>query len=74
VLPEYQFSPKVKRGLCEEKPMQSKSIIWIGVFIGSTIGSLIPGLWGDDMFSYSSVLLGGIGALVGLWIGFKMST
>jgi uncharacterized membrane protein YeaQ/YmgE (transglycosylase-associated protein family) len=54
--------------------MQSKSLIWIGVFIGSTIGSSIPGLWGDDMFSYSSVLLGGIGALVGLWIGFKMST
>jgi hypothetical protein len=53
--------------------MQSKSLIWIGVFIGSTIGCLIPGLWGDDMFSYSSVLLGGIGALVGLWIGFKMS-
>ncbi len=54
--------------------MQSRSIIWMGVFIGSTIGSLIPGLWGDGMFSYSSVLLDGAGALVGLWIGFKMST
>jgi uncharacterized membrane protein YeaQ/YmgE (transglycosylase-associated protein family) len=54
--------------------MQSRSFIWMGAFIGSTIGSLIPGLWGDGMFSYSSVLLGGIGALVGLWIGFKMST
>jgi hypothetical protein len=54
--------------------MQSRSFIWIGVFIGSTIGSLIPGLWGDGVFSYSSVLLGGAGALVGLWIGFKIST
>jgi dipeptide/tripeptide permease len=57
--------------------MQSRSFIWIGVFIGSTIGSLIPGLWGDGVFSYSSVLLRGVGALVGLWIGligFKMST
>ena len=61
-------------GLCEEGAMQPRSFIWIGVFIGSTIGSLIPGLWGDDMFSYSSVLLGGAGALMGLWIGFKMST
>jgi hypothetical protein len=49
--------------------MQSRSSIWMGVFIGSTIGSLIPGLWGDGVFSYSSVLLVG-----GLWIGFKMST
>jgi len=54
--------------------MQSRSFIWIGVFIGSTIGSLIPGLWGDGMFSYSSVLLSGAGALVGLWIGFKMAS
>jgi hypothetical protein len=54
--------------------MQSRSFIWIGVFIGSTIGSLIPGLWGDGVFSYSSVLLGGTGALVELWIRFKMST
>ncbi len=53
--------------------MQSRSFIWIGVFVGSTIGSLIPELWGDGMFSYSSVLLSGVGALVGLWIGFKMS-
>jgi len=54
--------------------MQSRAFIWIGVFIGSTIGSLIPGLWGGGVFSYSSVLLGGAGALVGFWIGFKMST
>jgi hypothetical protein len=53
--------------------MQSRSFIWTGIFIGSTIGSLIPGLWGDGVFSYSSVLLSGAGALVGLWIGFKMS-
>jgi hypothetical protein len=58
----------------KEGPMKSKSFIWIGVFIGSTIGSLIPALWGDDMLSYSSVLFSGAGALVGLWIGFKMST
>jgi len=57
-----------------EEAMQSRSFIWIGVFIGSTIGSLIPGLWGDGVFSYSSVLLGGTGALVELWIRFKMST
>jgi hypothetical protein len=46
--------------------------IWLGIFIGSTIGGLIPELWDASMFSYASVLFGGIGALAGLWIGLKL--
>jgi hypothetical protein len=52
-------------------PMRSS--IWIGILIGSTIGGMIPLVWGDDMLSYSSVLLGGAGAFAGLWVGYKMS-
>ena len=33
------------------------SSIWIGIFVGSTIGGLIPEIWGGDMLSYSGVLL-----------------
>jgi predicted MFS family arabinose efflux permease len=51
-----------------------KSRIWTGILIGSTIGGLIPSLWGDGMFTYTGVLLSGAGAFVGLWIGYKMST
>jgi predicted MFS family arabinose efflux permease len=47
--------------------------IWIGILIGSTIGGFIPDLWGAGLFSYSSVLLGGIGAFVGLLIGYKLA-
>jgi predicted MFS family arabinose efflux permease len=47
--------------------------IWIGIFIGSTIGGLIPELWGGDMMSYSGVLLSGLGAFVGLWLGSRAS-
>jgi hypothetical protein len=50
-----------------------RSSIWIGIFIGSTIGGMVPGLWGDGMFSYSSVILSGVGAFVGLWAGYKIS-
>jgi hypothetical protein len=50
-----------------------RSSIWTGILIGSTIGGLIPLLWGDDTLSYSSVLLGGAGAFAGLWVAFKMS-
>lgn len=52
--------------------MRSNSSVWIGIFIGSTIGALIPKLWGGDLLSYSSVLLSGVGGLVGLWVGFRM--
>ncbi len=53
--------------------MRPNSLIWIATLAGSMIGSLVPGLWGDGVLSYASVLLGGVGALAGLWIGFKMS-
>ena len=45
--------------------------IWIGIFIGSMIGGLLPELWGDSTFSYMSVLLSGVGAVLGLWIGAR---
>jgi uncharacterized membrane protein YeaQ/YmgE (transglycosylase-associated protein family) len=47
--------------------------IWLGVLIGSAIGGFIPDLWGVGLFSYSSVLLSGIGAFVGLWLAIRMS-
>ena len=47
--------------------------IWIGILIGSTIGGFIPDLWGAGLFSYSSVLLSGFGAVVGLLIGYKLA-
>jgi hypothetical protein len=58
--------------LAERFIMRSRGFIWFAVLIGSTIGSLIPELWGADMFSYSSVLLGGVGGFVGLWLGYVL--
>ena len=52
--------------------MPSRLLIWVSIIIGSTIGGIIPELWGAGMFSYASLLLSGIGALVGLWIAFKI--
>jgi hypothetical protein len=40
------------------------------MFIGSSIGSLVPYLWGGDLFSYS--LWGAIGGFAGIWAGFKL--
>ncbi len=53
--------------------MNAKQLIWIGVFVGSTVGSYIPSLWGADLFSFSSILFGTLGAFVGIWLGYKLS-
>jgi hypothetical protein len=47
--------------------------IWIGILVGSTIGGFIPAFWGADLLSYSSILLSGLGALVGLFIAYKLA-
>jgi len=53
--------------------MSSKSLIWIGLFLGSAIGSYIPTILGANIFSISSIIFGGIGGIFGVWIGFKLS-
>ena len=53
--------------------MNPKSLIWIGVFVGGTVGGYIPALWGDNFLSFSSVILSTIGGLVGIWAGWKLS-
>jgi uncharacterized membrane protein YeaQ/YmgE (transglycosylase-associated protein family) len=53
--------------------MNSKSIIWMGMIVGSAVGSFIPSLWGAGLLSFSSIIFSGIGGIIGIWIGFKMS-
>ena len=54
-------------------PADMGSAVWIGIFVGSTIGGFVPELWGGDMISYSGVLLSGVGAFMGLWLGSRAS-
>lgn len=53
--------------------MNSKALIWIGMFVGSAVGGFIPSLWGDNFLSMSSVILTAVFGLIGIWIGFKLS-
>lgn len=50
----------------------SKKLIWIGLFVGSLTGSYIPVLWGDGVFSMSSIVLSGVGGIVGIVVGYKL--
>jgi len=53
--------------------MQSKSLIWLGLFIGSSVGSFLPILWGGSLFSFSSIILSALGGIAGIYIFFKIS-
>lgn len=50
-----------------------RRMIWLGLFVGSGIGGLIPSLWGAGFFSFSSIILTAVGGILGIWFGFKIS-
>lgn len=53
--------------------MGSKKLIWFGMFVGSAVGGYAPSLWGVSSFSFTSIFWSAIGALIGIWAGFKLS-
>jgi len=53
--------------------MSMKTLIWAGVIVGSTLGGLLPALWGGGVFSFSSVIFSTIGGIAGIWAGYELS-
>ena len=49
-----------------------KSLIWLGLIVGSTLGGLVPEMWGDSMFSGWSLLLSVLGGFLGIWAGYRL--
>jgi hypothetical protein len=49
----------------------TKKAIWFGMFVGSTIGGCAPLLWHASAFSLSGIVLGTVGGLVGIWVGYR---
>lgn len=54
--------------------MSTKTLIFIGMTVGSIIGGYVPVLLGADLFSFTSIIGNGIGGLLGIWVGYKIST
>jgi uncharacterized protein YcfJ len=54
--------------------MVNKTLIWIGVFIGSTIGSVL-GAWVShgDLMSWQSLVFTIVGGFAGIYAGYKLS-
>ncbi len=49
-----------------------KKFIYIGLFIGSYLGGLVPKLWGAGMFSMSGLFFSTIFAIFGAILGYKI--
>ncbi len=49
-----------------------KAIIMIGFVVGSTLGGMVPLLWGDSAFSMTSILLSAVGGVIGIWVGYRI--
>ena len=65
--------PVPKRdGQSDEADMGSRIFIWIGMMVGSTVGGLLPMLWGDGFISMSGMIFSGLGGLAGIWLGHKL--
>lgn len=44
------------------------------MFVGSTVGGMIPGLWGAGVFSLWSIILSALGGLLGIYAAFKIGS
>ena len=53
--------------------MNARVLIMICVVVGSTLGGYIPALWGAGGLTLASVFFGGVGGVLGIWAGYKIS-
>lgn len=53
--------------------MSSKSLVLLGMSIGSIIGGYIPSLFGADMFSVWGIVGTALGGFLGIYITYKLT-
>jgi hypothetical protein len=50
-----------------------RSMIGFGAFLGVTVGSFVPELWGSGSLSLASVAFGLLGGVAGVWAGARFA-
>ncbi len=53
--------------------MSTKSFVWLGLIIGSVIGSWLGSLAGGNFLSWQGILGNTLGAFAGIYAGYKLS-
>jgi len=54
-----------------QRRVTKKTLIWIGLTVGSLAGGYLPVLWGGDAISFSSIILSAVGGVLGIWLGYR---
>jgi hypothetical protein len=50
-----------------------RRVIWIFVAVGSTVGAVLPEAWGASAFGATSLALGCLGGVAGLWLAVRLT-
>lgn len=50
-----------------------RRVAWLFVLAGATVGGLVPEAWGGSAFGMASLALGAVGAIAGLWLGYRIT-
>lgn len=59
--------------ICYYGSVSLKTAVWIGVLVGSSIGGYIPILFGASFLSLWSLLGNTVGALLGIFLAYKLT-
>ena len=50
-----------------------KTLIWLGMFLGTSLGGWSPTLLGADLLSLGGVFGSVVGGLAGIWAGSRLA-
>ena len=50
-----------------------RRVVWLFVGVGTTVGGLLPLVWGGSALGFASLVLGTLGGVAGLWLAAKLT-
>jgi hypothetical protein len=50
-----------------------RRVLWLFVAVGSTVGGLVPEVWGGSALGVASLALACLGGVAGLWFAAKLT-
>ena len=50
-----------------------RRVLWMCIAVGSTVGGLVPSLFGQGSFSIASMLGSVVGGIAGIWLAMRVA-